>query len=161
MEQLPDFAVDILNGRHIATLATHNPDGHIHLTAVWYLYEDGQLFASVNSQSRKARNVTERPQAAFLVETREPGFEKGVTARGTATLLEGDEAAAIRRQIHERYLTEAALGDPRVQGFFAASDDVVLRLTPESWSSWDMGYLNTNFLGGLLSVENGYVYPTG
>ena len=27
----------LLRGRHIATLATENADGSIHLTAVWYL----------------------------------------------------------------------------------------------------------------------------
>jgi hypothetical protein len=31
---------EFLNGRHYATLATLNEDGSIHLTPVWYLFED-------------------------------------------------------------------------------------------------------------------------
>lgn len=51
MSDLDKFAVEILNGRYIATLATHNQDGHIHLTAVWYLYKDGKPFVATNSNS--------------------------------------------------------------------------------------------------------------
>lgn len=29
---------ELLRGRHIATLATENADGSMHLTAVWYLF---------------------------------------------------------------------------------------------------------------------------
>ena len=39
----PNFN-DLLRGRYVATLGTENADGTIHLTAVWYLFEDGCLF---------------------------------------------------------------------------------------------------------------------
>ena len=35
----------LLNGRYVATLGTENGDGTIHLTAVWYLFEAGSLYA--------------------------------------------------------------------------------------------------------------------
>jgi hypothetical protein len=38
---------EFLQGRHIAAIATENADGTIHLTAVWYLFEDGHLFVAV------------------------------------------------------------------------------------------------------------------
>jgi hypothetical protein len=38
----PNFH-DLLRGRYVATLGTENADGTIHLTAVWYLFEDGCL----------------------------------------------------------------------------------------------------------------------
>ena len=34
---------DILKRRAIATLATDNDDGSIHLTAVWFFYENGRI----------------------------------------------------------------------------------------------------------------------
>ena len=55
---------EILRGRYIATLGTENADGTIHLTAVWYLFEDGYLFVATSSKSRKARNLAARPKAS-------------------------------------------------------------------------------------------------
>ena len=55
---------ELLRGRYIATLGTENADGTIHLTAVWYLFEEGYLFVATSSKSRKARNILVRPQAA-------------------------------------------------------------------------------------------------
>ena len=36
------LAREILNRNEIAAFATHNPDGSIHLTALWFMYEDGE-----------------------------------------------------------------------------------------------------------------------
>jgi len=48
---------EFLRGRRIATLGTENADGSIHLTAVWYLYDDDCLFVATSSRTRKARNL--------------------------------------------------------------------------------------------------------
>ncbi|MGH9710836.1 MAG: pyridoxamine 5'-phosphate oxidase family protein, partial [Candidatus Acidiferrales bacterium] len=58
---------DFLGGRYIATLGTENADGSIHLTAVWYLFENDCLFVATSSKTRKARNVTERPTDSLMV----------------------------------------------------------------------------------------------
>ena len=65
----------------------------------------------------------------------------------------------LSRQIHERYVTEKALSEPEISGFFASYDDVVIRLSPSSWVSWDMGQPNMQFFGGRLSTETGYLFP--
>ena len=54
----------LLQGRYIATLGTENADGTIHLTAVWYVFEDGSMFIATSSKSRKARNIAARPKAS-------------------------------------------------------------------------------------------------
>jgi PPOX class probable F420-dependent enzyme len=158
MADLDDSALEMLNGRHIATLATQNPDGTIHLAALWYMYKDGNLFVTTNSKSRKFRNVTSRPTASLMVDSRKPGFERGIVAYGEATTITGEEAQMLSRQIHERYLTEKALDDPQIAGFFSFYDDVVVRLSPRSWASWDMGNLNLQFFDGKLSTETGYLF---
>jgi general stress protein 26 len=66
---------EILRGRYIATLGTENTDGTIHLTAVWYLFEDGYLFVATSSKSRKARNLAARPKASLMVDVRKPAAE--------------------------------------------------------------------------------------
>ncbi|MEO6458773.1 MAG: pyridoxamine 5'-phosphate oxidase family protein [Chloroflexia bacterium] len=159
MTDLDDVALRILNGRHIATLATQNGNGLIHLTAVWYMYKDGNLFVTTNSKSRKFRNIERSSTASMMIDTRKPGFEYGLTASGTTCAIKGDKARLMSCQIHERYLTEKALSDPQISGFFAAYDDVVIRLSPQSWVSWDMGQPNMQCFDGKLSTETGYLYP--
>jgi len=159
MSQLDDAKVRLLAGRHIAALATIRPDGLIHLTAVWYLYEDGLLYVATGSRSRQAQNVEARPTASLMVDTRVPGFELGLTASGTADLVRGGEALPLTRRVHARYLTERALGDTRIGPSFEASDDVVIRLTPRTWVSWDMGELNARYFEGRLGTETGYMHP--
>ena len=159
MAELDEAAVRLLGGRHIATLATLRPDGMIHLTAVWYLYQDGHLFVATGSRSRQFRNIEARPTASLMIDTRVPGSEYGLAASGTADTIRGSQAEQLSRQIHERYLTQRALDDPQVGRSFAAVDDVVIRLSPRSWVSWDMGQLNARFFEGKLSTESGYLFP--
>ncbi len=73
---------ELLQGRHIATLATENDDGSIYLTAVWYLFEKDHFYISTFSASRKARNAAARPLASIMVDVRRAGQERGVTASG-------------------------------------------------------------------------------
>jgi general stress protein 26 len=159
MSGLDEVALGILNGRHIATLATQRYDGLIHLTAMWYMYKDGNLYVTTNSNNRSFRNIESRPAASMMIDTRKPGFEYGLTAAGTAGPIRGAEAQELSRQIHERYLTEKAFSDPQIIGFFASYDDVVIRLSPHSWVSWDMAQPNVQFFGGKLSTESGYLFP--
>jgi PPOX class probable F420-dependent enzyme len=105
---------ELLRGRYVATLGTENPDGSIHLTAVWYLFEDGNLFVATSSKTRKSRNVAARPRASLMVDARKAGAERGLTASGNVTLISGDPARAINRRIHSRYLSAAAMSDPHI-----------------------------------------------
>ena len=150
---------EFLRGRYIATLATLNDDGTIHLTAVWYLFEDGAFFVATHSASRKARNVRARPQASLMVDTRGTQMERGVTAVCTVEVLTYEPAAAINRRIHGRYMSEAAIADPAVGPVMAGMDDVTLRLSPQRWITWDMGALDAQVLGGAFSRNPGYLLP--
>ena len=99
---------EFLRGRYIATLGTENADGTIHLTAVWYLFEDGYLFVATSSKSRKVRNIAARQKASLMVDVRKPGAERGVNAAGRAELISGDQSREINLRIHHRYLSAAA-----------------------------------------------------
>ncbi len=156
----PDANIQkLLAGRHIAALATHNDDGSIQLTAVWYLYEDGRLYVATSSQLRKARNIAARPQASLMVDTRHGGADRGVTAIGHAELLTGDAAHTLALRVHRRYLSEGALADPQVGSVFAAFDDVVIRLTPARWLWWNTGDVDAQYFGGKLTATPGYLLP--
>jgi PPOX class probable F420-dependent enzyme len=150
---------ELLQGRHIATLGTANEDGSIHLTAVWYLFESGSLFVATSSRSRKARNVAARPKASLMVDVRRPGSERGVAATGKVELISGGASQEINRHIHSRYMSSQAMSDPHIGPFFAAFDDVTIKLTPVSWTTWDMAALDTQVLGGRLGGTPGYLLP--
>ena len=158
-ERLDPTFQELLRGRYIATFGTENSDGSIHLTAVWYLFEDGCLFVATSSKTRKARNLAARPKASLMVDARKPGAERGVTASGRVELISGDRAQEINRRLHSRYLGAAALSDPHVGPVFASFDDVTLRLTPLSWINWDMAVLDAQALGGRLGKTPGYMLP--
>jgi PPOX class probable F420-dependent enzyme len=149
----------LLQGRYIATIGTENADGSIHLTAVWYLFEEGSLLVATSSKSRKARNVAARPKASLMVDLRQPGSERGVNAAGRAELIFREPSREINRRIHQRYMSAAAISDPHVGPVFASFDDVTIRLTPVSWFTWDMAVLDAQALGGRLAANPGYLLP--
>ena len=150
---------EFLRGRHIATIGTENPNGTIHLTAVWYVFESGNLFIATSSKTQKARNAAARPKASLMVDMRKPGKERGVTATGKVEVISGGESQAINRRIHSRYMSAAALSDPHIGPVFGAFDDITLKLTPDSWITWDMAVLDAQAFGGRLGATPGYMLP--
>lgn len=150
---------EFLQGRHIATLATENADGSVHLVAVWYLYDGGSLYVATSSKSKKTRNVMAKPKASMMIDERKPAKERGVTGAGKVELITGEESRRINRRIHERYMSAAAMNDPGVGGVFAVFDDCTIRLTPTSWFSWDMAMLDAQAFGGKLGKTPGYLLP--
>jgi PPOX class probable F420-dependent enzyme len=158
-QPLASGVLELLHRRLIATLATENNDGSIHLTAVWFLYEDNSLFVATSSKTKKARNVLARKKASLMVDRRSPGTESGVTIAGRAELLSGDQSKELNRRIHARYLSAAAMADPGIEPVFASFDDVTIRLTLESSFMWDMATLDAQAFGGRLGGTPGYLLP--
>ena len=148
-----------LQRRLIATLGTQNSDGSIHLTAVWFLFEENSFFVATSSKTKKARNILANAKASLMVDMRKPGTECGVTATCRAELLSGDPSKQLNRRIHSRYLSAAAMADPGIEPVFASFDDVTIRLTPESWFPWDMATLDAQAFGGRLGGTPGYLLP--
>jgi PPOX class probable F420-dependent enzyme len=151
MSKLSDSMREFLNGRHYATLATLNEDGSIHLTPVWYLFENECLFVETAASDRKVRNILARPQASLLVDSRQKlGSERWVSGSGTAEIIRGERSKAINANIQQRYLTTAGLEDPRVGPVLAAAGEVTISLTPHSWRSWELKSLDDQYFGGIL-----------
>ncbi|MFY9578949.1 MAG: PPOX class F420-dependent oxidoreductase [Gaiellaceae bacterium] len=140
----------LLEETRYAILATNGPDGTIHLTPVWFLFDDGRFYFESFSGSRKVKNILENPSASVVVDGRQPGRESWVSAAGTADVLTGDESRTINADVRRRYMTQAARDDPRIEPVFAAADDVTIRLTPTRWRSWAAKDLDAQFFGGIL-----------
>lgn len=150
---------ELLHGRYVACLGTQNDDGSIYLNAVWYLFDEGNLFVATSSRSRKARNLRARPKASLMIDIRQPAAERGVAVSGSAQIVEGEEARRQNRRIYQRYLSPAALADPRIVPVFESLDDVTIRMAPEAWASWDLREVDKKFFGGALGANPGYILP--
>jgi PPOX class probable F420-dependent enzyme len=135
MGELTDELRFFLGERRYAVLATHDPDGGIHLTPIWFLFEDDRFYFASSSGSRKVKNVERSSSASVVVEARDPGRERWVSAAGPVEILRDGEAQSINARIRRRYLAPEALDGP-IEATLATSDDVTLRLGPTAWRSW-------------------------
>jgi PPOX class probable F420-dependent enzyme len=133
--ELTDTLRSFLGERRYAVLATHDPDGGIHLTPIWFLFEEDCFYFASSSGSRKVTNVERIFSASVVVDSREPGREQWVSASGPVEILREGEAQSINTRVRRRYLAPQALDGP-IEAALEASDDVTLRLTPTAWRSW-------------------------
>jgi PPOX class probable F420-dependent enzyme len=135
MAELTDELRSFLGERRCAVLATHDPDGAIHLTPIWFLFENDSFYFESASKSRKVENIARNSSVSVVVDARAPGRERWVSASGRAEILRDGEAQAINARIRCRYLAPQALEGP-IGAALAATDDVTLRLAPTAWRSW-------------------------
>jgi|SRR5215472_5468242 len=160
MASLSDALVkSLLGGRYIATFATHNSDGSLHMVAVWFWFDGTDIYVATSSRSRKAKNLQGNPSASLMIDSRDPDASFGVTVAGTGHLLSGESSQKYNSEIHRKYLSEAALEDPRVGPVFAAWDDVTVRLAPESVIAWDLRQVDQQVFGGAFKNNPTYLMP--
>lgn len=151
MPELDDSTMEFLNGCHYATLGTFNEDGTIHLTTVWYLFENGRFFFVTGSSARKARNCKANPQASVVVDSRRnQGDERSVSATGTVEIITGEESKEINKKIIQRYVTEQGINDPNIGPVFEVAGEAVICLTPKSWHSYEFKSVDEAYFGGIL-----------
>ena len=160
MASLCDAKVkQLLESRYIASFATHNPNGSIHIVAVCFWSDGTDIFVATASRSRKARNLQSNPQVSLMVDSRDPAASFGVTVTGSAQVLSGESSSRCNREIHRKYLSEAALADPKVGPVFAGWDDVTVRLVPTSVIVWDMREADQHVFAGSFKNNPTYLLP--
>lgn len=160
MASLSDaLARQLLEGRFVASLASRNPDGSIHMVAVWFLFEGGHVYVATSSRSAKARNLEADGTVSIMIDSRDVAASRGITIAGRAKILTGESAKKWNDRLHRKYMSEAALADPRVGPVFTAFDDVTIEITPASVISWDMRTIDQQFFGGAMGSNPTYLLP--
>jgi PPOX class probable F420-dependent enzyme len=160
MASISDALVrELLDGRYIASLATTDPDGAIHVVAVWYHFDGSHINVATSSRSRKARNLRAHPKASIMIDARDPLASRGVNIAGSVRILSKEDSLNCNLQVHRKYLSTPALADPRVGNVFAAWDDITLQITPTSVASWDMRDVDRQVLGGAFQQNPEYLLP--
>jgi PPOX class probable F420-dependent enzyme len=133
-----ELAQDLLADRLIASLATLNGDGSIHVVPMWYLWDGEALLIPTNHATRKAKNLERDPRATVMIDDSRGAFEIcGITLVGTVEIVRAPQSFELNRRIHLKYVTERGLALEPVRGYLS-TDDIALRFLAERMSSWDM-----------------------
>lgn len=138
--QLSAAEVDgLLEKRLIANLASVNPDGAVHLVAMWFRREGDAILLPTSGHTRKARNLRRNPRATVMIDQSRAGLDlRGVQIQGSVELVEGPEAHRLNRSIHERYVTPRGLDQAPVAAYLGAGDDLTVRVAMERVTSWNL-----------------------
>jgi PPOX class probable F420-dependent enzyme len=130
---------DFLAGRHVMNIATHSPDGTIHLVAMWYGFLEGAPAFETYAKSQKVLNLRRNPSITALVEAGDDYDELiGVELVGTADIVEDrDRLLTTARSVVSRYYP---IDDPDALDAAAealAHKRVAVKINVERVVSWD------------------------
>jgi PPOX class probable F420-dependent enzyme len=102
--ELTDDEIDLLLSGSIGHLATIEPDGTPHVTAVWTDTDGSAVLLNTDDWTVKHRNIANNPTVALSLVSRANDYVT-LWLKGTAT-LQYDGAEAHVDQLAQRYLGE-------------------------------------------------------
>ena len=138
--QAPPFANELeietfLKQPLIARLSSHNQDGTIHMSPIYYLYENGEFLLGTQELSRKAQNIHRDPRVTLLIDQYEPVLQ-AVLAYGEAT-LDYEDVLSKRIKILERYYETRAQAKAFAEKLTRAWQTVILHVQPKRLVTFD------------------------
>lgn len=105
----PDSHLDLLTAPGVGILSTVTPAGLVQSTAVWFLFDEGQIKVSISDARKKLRNLQANPTATFFLLDPTNAF-RFLEARGTAT-VEPDSDFSFRAKVGAKYGADIAQFD--------------------------------------------------
>jgi PPOX class probable F420-dependent enzyme len=146
-----DEIVEFLHQQRSSTVATHGPQGQIHLVGMWYAVKGDTVWIETKAKAQKVANLRRDPRMSFLVEAGQTYDQlRGVAMEGTGVIIEDpdvvwDVCVDIFNRYNGDYTEEMK---PLVE--LMAKNRVVVRLDVERVRSWDHRKLGmpTMELGG-------------
>jgi PPOX class probable F420-dependent enzyme len=144
--RLTDAEIEEFLASHLKVqVATNGPDGHPHLSTLFYVMVEGQLFFWTYAKSQKIQNLRRDPRLTCLVEDGEDYFElRGATISGKARLIEDyDQLVDLGGRVATA-MAQASLGEHSDLGELGdrivaqqARKRVGVIVEPEKIASWD------------------------
>jgi len=136
MTELSQKLLDFLALPNVAIFTTLRRDGSPHQTAVWYLYEDGEVKVSVTDGRVKYKHLLHDPRMSVAVATQTLPYLE-VVFEGRA-VIERAGADDFFRRVAVKYYGEA---DGNAYADYDRDDvgdnRMVVRLKPEKVRAWD------------------------
>ena len=103
IDKLSAEARRLLESAAVATIATINRDGSVHLSSAWVGIEDDEIVFATLPDQRKLRNVRRDPRIAISIQgdrVNEWGLQEYLIVEGTARVTKGGAAALLQRLAH-------------------------------------------------------------
>lgn len=129
-----DDVSGLLNGSHLATLATNYADGTTLLSPVWHEWRDGGFTIVIFDDDAKARHIKRDPRVSVVVADEKRPMA-GIEVRGRAAIVPTDPDLAPLRRMAVRYI-----GPERAKEYidsFDPSTQLTLRVVPGVLRTWD------------------------
>ncbi len=128
MINVPESHQDLLQSA-VGSLATIGPDGRPQLTEVWFLYEDGSIVLSLNSNRQKTKNLIARPHCSLLIlDLAVP--ERYLEIRGDVEVTPDDGSFVAK--VGKKYSVDMSKWDG------PGEKRVVVRIVPQKVNAVDM-----------------------
>jgi PPOX class probable F420-dependent enzyme len=126
-EKLNSVARAVIDGPHVATIATSNVDGRPQ-SSVIFVKRDGDtvLFSTIKGRL-KTRNMTRDPRVSLLVRDTTTG--RYIEIRGTVDITE-DPQKSLLYEMYDRYM-DGATPPPEPE-----AERVIVRITAERLYHW-------------------------
>jgi len=103
------------------------------LASLWFLADEGALWAATRADAEVVRRLTANARCAFEVAADSPPY-RGVRGFAEATVLP-ERGAAVLERLLTRYDQQGTDLARWLLG--RAEDEVALRIAPVRWTSWD------------------------
>jgi PPOX class probable F420-dependent enzyme len=134
----PEEVDEFIRGRHVMSIATTNPDGRIHLVAMWYGFLDGSPALWTYAKSQKVRNLERDPRLTCLVEDGEHYTElRGLELVGTGEIVRDPAVVlSVGLSVYGRYTGPVTDDVPPLVERMGAKR-VVIRIDADRTVSWD------------------------
>jgi PPOX class probable F420-dependent enzyme len=124
-------ALERLGTEKIGWLTTVTPDGQPQASAIWFLWEEGELLIYSHRRALRNGNIEENPKVAFNLHT-DAGGDDYVSMEGTARVASDHPVSSKVEAYQAKYLAmiQAYGWTPE---YFDAEYPVPLRITPTRW----------------------------
>jgi nitroimidazol reductase NimA-like FMN-containing flavoprotein (pyridoxamine 5'-phosphate oxidase superfamily) len=136
--QLPPFTqaeIEIfLSKSLIARLGTINEDGTIHLTPIYFKYENNEFILGTQDASRRVRNIQRNPNVTLLIDDTNSTYQ-AVMVYGKAG-LDHEDVLQKRTAILERYEPKDE-AIKSAQGLCQRWSSVIIHIKPDRFVSFD------------------------
>ena len=125
---------NFLHEAPIARVGSLNPDGTVHLAALWFTYEDGAIVFGTQDMTNKVRNIKQNPNVTVLIDVEGPPL-RGVLIYGTAE-LDYENVIEKRIVIFEKYMPKENARQ-LTENLASSFKPVIVRIKPNRISSYD------------------------
>ena len=124
-------AIDRLSSERIGWITTVDPDGAPHASAIWFLWEDGEVLIYSRASARRNDHIAANPMVAFNLNT-DPTGDDVVTMEGVAR-VDHDTPPADQHPAYLARYADGIAGYDWTPAWFAAAYPVAIRITPTRW----------------------------